>query len=145
MSGARMLAGALLAGAIVLAACGGNPAATRSGRTARPSTSTTSTTSPPSTTTTTTAPVADTFPVAPLAWTGCGSLQCASLPVPLDYADPGGARITVAVARQPARVPSQRIGSLVINPGGPGGSGIDDLPTELRVLTSTLQDRFDIV
>lgn len=51
----------------------------------------------------------------------------------------------MAVARQPARVPAERLGSLVINPGGPGGSGIDDLPTELRVLTASLQDHFDIV
>ena len=65
--------------------------------------------------------------------------------VPVDYAHPEGATLAIAVARHPAELPSQRIGSLVINPGGPGGSGIDDLPNELAVLTPELLDRFDIV
>ena len=47
--------------------------------------------------------------------------------MPLDYADPPGATIQVAVARHPAEAPAQRIGSLVVNPGGPGVSGISDL------------------
>lgn len=84
-------------------------------------------------------------PEPPLLWSPCGPLQCATLRVPLDYSRPGGARITIAVARQPARVPSQRLGSLVINPGGPGDSGIDDLSSELAVLTPEVRDRFDIV
>jgi pimeloyl-ACP methyl ester carboxylesterase len=65
--------------------------------------------------------------------------------VPLDYSRPQGTAIQIAVERHPAEVPSQRIGSLVINPGGPGGSGINDLPNELSVLTSGLLDDFDIV
>ena len=82
----------------------------------------------------------------PVAWSACGGgLQCGTVTVPLDYARPQGPTVAIAVARRPARVSSQRIGSLVINPGGPGDSGIDDLPVELRVLTPTLQNRFDIV
>jgi pimeloyl-ACP methyl ester carboxylesterase len=65
--------------------------------------------------------------------------------VPLDYARPEGPTIQIAVARHPAEEPSERIGSLVINPGGPGGSGIDDLPNELSVMPAELLDRFDIV
>jgi pimeloyl-ACP methyl ester carboxylesterase len=72
-------------------------------------------------------------------------LQCATLAVPLDYADPTGPWIHLAVARHPASDPAERIGSLFINPGGPGASGIDDLPEELEVLTPELIDRFDIV
>jgi len=85
------------------------------------------------------------LPVTPVQWTPCGDLQCASTTVPLDYTDPAGATLQVAVARHPAEDPSGRIGSLVINPGGPGGSGIDDLPNELSALTPELLDRFDIV
>jgi pimeloyl-ACP methyl ester carboxylesterase len=83
--------------------------------------------------------------VSPVQWTACGDLQCGSVTVPLDYARPDGPTIEIAVARHPAEVPSERIGSLVINPGGPGASGIDDLPNELSVLTPELLDRFDIV
>jgi pimeloyl-ACP methyl ester carboxylesterase len=101
---------------------------------------------PSTTTTSTTTPSTTTLPVTPLAWTPCnGSLQCATLTVPLDYAAPTGPTIGIAVARHLAQVPSARIGSLVINPGGPGVSGIDDFNNELSVLTPELRDDFDIV
>ncbi len=90
-------------------------------------------------------PTTSTLPVTPVAWSPCGSLQCGSVTVPLDYTHPGGTTIQIAVARHPAELPAQRIGSLVINPGGPGASGIDDLPNELRALDPAVLDRFDIV
>jgi pimeloyl-ACP methyl ester carboxylesterase len=100
----------------------------------------------PTTSTTTTSTIAPTGAVAPIAWSACGDdLQCGSVSVPLDYSHPDGPTIKIAVERRPAADPSQRIGSLVINPGGPGTSGIDDLPNELSVLTPELLDRFDIV
>ena len=46
---------------------------------------------------------------------------------------------------RPARTPAARIGSLLFNPGGPGNSGVDALPGELRTLTAGIQNRFDIV
>ncbi len=95
----------------------------------------------PAASTTTQPPLA----VTPVQWTPCGSLQCGSVTVPLDYGHSQGPTLAIAVARHPAELPSERIGSLVINPGGPGGSGIDDLPNELSVLTPGLLDRFDIV
>ena len=101
----------------------------------------TTTRAPRASTTTTQPPL----PVAPVQWAPCGDLQCGSVTVPLNYADPDGPTIQIAVARHPAEDPSHRIGSLVINPGGPGTSGIDDLPNELSVLTPELLERFDIV
>jgi pimeloyl-ACP methyl ester carboxylesterase len=96
---------------------------------------------PPSTTTSTTQP-----PVTPIAWSPCnGDLQCGTLVVPLDYAKPDGPTIPIAVARHPAEDPAARIGSLVIDPGGPGVSGIDDMANELSSLTPQLLDDFDIV
>jgi pimeloyl-ACP methyl ester carboxylesterase len=84
--------------------------------------------------------------VTPIQWSPCGSdLQCGTVVAPLDYSQPQGATIQIAVERHPALVPADRIGSLVINPGGPGGSGINDLPNELSVLTPELLDDFDIV
>ncbi|HZT64480.1 MAG TPA: alpha/beta hydrolase [Acidimicrobiales bacterium] len=108
------------------------------------STSTTATTSTTTTSTTTTVPPAP--PVPPVAWTPCqDGLQCGTVAAPLDYQHPDGRMIQIAVARHPARVPGERIGSLIINPGGPGDSGVDELPVELRVITADVQDRFDIV
>ena len=59
-----------------------------------------------------------------LAWSDCGSNQCAKLTVPIDYSHPEGDTIQLSVLNVPATDPSKRIGSLVVNPGGPGGSGV---------------------
>src|SRR5689334_10820390 len=49
--------------------------------------------------------------------------QCGQVQVPLDYDNPQGAQVLVSVMRVPATDPAHRIGSLFLNPGGPGGSG----------------------
>ncbi|MER5865030.1 alpha/beta hydrolase [Kitasatospora sp. NPDC002040] len=70
--------------------------------------------------------------VAPVSWTPCnpdpskpdpGIFDCAVYPVPLDYAHPSGEKIGIAMMRRRAGNPAKRIGSLFLNPGGPGGSG----------------------
>lgn len=59
----------------------------------------------------------------PVSWEGCGrGLECTNALVPLNYADPDGTAITLGLVRRPATA-SPRLGSLFINPGGPGGSG----------------------
>ena len=70
-------------------------------------------------------------PVVPkLAWTECGGgFQCASAKVPLDHDRPAGRTIEVALVRRPAADPANRIGSLFLNPGGPGISGIEFVRT----------------
>jgi pimeloyl-ACP methyl ester carboxylesterase len=128
----------VLAVAVVTAGCAqsGPPSPQAQSHPHRAPTTTSSTT-----TTSTTQP-----PVSPLVWLPCnGDLQCATLDVPLDYANPGGATIGIAVERHPAEDPAARIGSLVIDPGGPGVSGIDDMTNELDSLTPQLLDDFDIV
>jgi pimeloyl-ACP methyl ester carboxylesterase len=82
-----------------------------------------------------------------LRWEGCGGrLQCARLRVPLDYAKPAGETIELALVRAPARKPQQRIGSLLVNPGGPGGSGVSFVrATAEGFYGQPLRDRFDIV
>jgi pimeloyl-ACP methyl ester carboxylesterase len=66
---------------------------------------------------------------AKVAWTKChsdlGPFQCGTVQVPLDYDQPNGATISLALVRLPASDPAHRIGSLFLNPGGPGGSGVD--------------------
>ncbi len=79
-----------------------------------------------------------------LQWSKCdGGFECARLRVPLDYADPGGRTLSLAIARHVASNPDQRIGSLLMNPGGPGGSAIDLI--EHDPLSTGLTARFDIV
>lgn len=59
-----------------------------------------------------------------LKWEGCGSGQdCAEAEVPLDYADPTGDTVTLELRRSPAE--GEARGTLFVNPGGPGGSGVD--------------------
>ena len=132
---------AALVGTLFLGGCAGLPAAGPSAAPPQATTTTATTATTTTTTTTTTQP-----PVTPIAWSPCmGDLQCGTLVVPLNYADASGPTISIAVARHPAEVPADRIGSLVIDPGGPGVSGIDDMPNELSVLTPQLLDDFDIV
>ena len=69
---------------------------------------------------------------AGISWQHCATpelptRECGELVVPLDYDEPEGATITLAVARVPASDQAARIGSLITNPGGPGGSGVDGL------------------
>jgi len=63
-----------------------------------------------------------------LRWHPCADKlapECATLSVPLSYADPGGRRIQIALDEVPATAPkSQQQGILLVNPGGPGGSGL---------------------
>ncbi|MEU9855600.1 alpha/beta hydrolase [Streptomyces sp. NPDC047974] len=66
-------------------------------------------------------------PLPPLAWTDCGTkaypkLQCGTLKVPLDHDDPAGRSITLALTRIPHTAKTSQ-GPLLVNPGGPGGSG----------------------
>jgi pimeloyl-ACP methyl ester carboxylesterase len=77
---------------------------------------------------------------------GLEAFQCTTAIVPLDYDHPKGRQIALALARLPASDPSRRIGSLFINPGGPGGSGVDVLLQAGPILFSDeVRARFDLV
>lgn len=88
-----------------------------------------------------------------LRWTSCqdqaaatAGLQCSTLEVPLDPARPEGEKIELALARKRATGSSEnRIGSLVMNPGGPGGSGIEFLASAVQAFPADLSRRFDLV
>lgn len=70
--------------------------------------------------------------------------RCAMVTVPLDYADPGGRTITVAISRLAATDPTHRVGALLLNGGGPGGGSID-LPLDFRSLMKDVGGRFDLI
>ena len=82
-----------------------------------------------------------------VTWADCSGLgrQCTTVAVPRDYADPRAGSIELAAARLPARDPDRRIGSLVINPGGPGLSGVQALAGAAQVISPEVRDVFDLV
>ncbi|MCU1461129.1 MAG: hypothetical protein JWO37_1204 [Acidimicrobiales bacterium] len=81
-----------------------------------------------------------------VTWADCGDgFQCGSLLVPLDYSGTTPGTIPLALIRLPAADPAHRIGSLVINPGGPGASGIEFARQARTYMGKGLRDRFDIV
>ncbi|MGW2250612.1 alpha/beta hydrolase [Kitasatospora sp. NPDC001660] len=90
--------------------------------------------------------------VDPVAWTPCnpdpskpdpGVYDCAVYPVPMDYDNPSGEKVGIAMMRRRASDPAKRIGSLFLNPGGPGGSGY--LWATTTRFGPEVQSRFDLI
>ena len=80
-----------------------------------------------------------------LDWQRCGLGQCATLTVPLDYAKPDDETIGISLLRMRATRPKDRVGSLVVNPGGPGGSGVDYARAADFIVGKPVRQRFDVV
>ena len=83
-----------------------------------------------------------------LKWHGCGApgFQCATLKAPLDYAQPASGDIRLAVTRKKATGPGERLGSLLVNPGGPGGSATAYLQAYAGVgYPKEVRARYDMV
>ena len=132
---------ALALSLVLLAACSSTKAP-RSGTGAASGTSTTSSTTVAST------PAA--AAATPVAWHSCrggagpSGYQCGTIQVPRNPKDPAvGGTISMYLDRRPAS--GQKIGSLLVNPGGPGASGVDFLPEVVQFLPKTVLDRFDVV
>ncbi|WP_405624250.1 alpha/beta hydrolase [Streptomyces sp. NBC_01396] len=87
----------------------------------------------------------------PLKWTRCeGSgvdprQRCATLEVPMDYAHPDGPKIDLAVSRIPSEKPSARRGALLLVPGGPGGTSLDDPSGKGQKLPQDVRDTYDLI
>ncbi len=71
--------------------------------------------------------------------------ECAELRVPVDDARPDAAGIPLAILRRPAERPEQRIGVLIVNPGGPGLSAVDYLRRSASRYDLALRERFDLI
>ncbi|MET9514991.1 alpha/beta hydrolase [Streptomyces sp. NPDC002994] len=83
-----------------------------------------------------------------LSWRDCGApgFQCATMKAPLDYRKPEKADIKLAVSRKKATGPGKRIGSLLVNPGGPGGAAIGYLQAYAAVgYPAPVRARYDMV
>ena len=82
-----------------------------------------------------------------VSWAPCkddAKMQCANVKVPLDYKKPGGKAITVAMAKLPAKG-GKPMGSLFINPGGPGSSGIAMVDVARQSFGKDVLDKYDVV
>ena len=90
-----------------------------------------------------------TVPVTGVQWHSCtgaegpAHYQCATIAVPRDPSNPSSGTISMAIDRRPAD--GQKIGSVIVNPGGPGASGVDSLPLLVAPMPNNLLARFDIV
>jgi pimeloyl-ACP methyl ester carboxylesterase len=81
-----------------------------------------------------------------LDWWSCAAdAECTTAEVPLDYDDPKGPTTRIALARVKAKDPAHRIGTLFLNPGGPGGSGVEFALDAGSFLGEDILRRFDIV
>jgi pimeloyl-ACP methyl ester carboxylesterase len=83
-----------------------------------------------------------------LSWRTCGApgFQCATMRAPLDYARPGEGDVRLAVARKKATGKGKPLGSLLVNPGGPGGSAIGYLQQYAGIgYPAKVRARYDMV
>lgn len=87
-------------------------------------------------------------PVSSLKWSPCSdakTLECTTLVVPVDRRRAGGPTMGIGITRVPASNPARRIGTLFVNPGGPGASGQTFARQIRRAISTDLSDRFDII
>jgi pimeloyl-ACP methyl ester carboxylesterase len=78
-------------------------------------------------------------------WQSCNEdFQCATLAVPIDYKNLSTGTFEIALLKYEART-SKKLGSLIVNPGGPGGSGVDYAYAAEYIFSPAILDRYDIV
>ena len=81
-----------------------------------------------------------------LKWDSCyENFECTDLLVPLDYSNLKTGTMKISVLKYAAQDPKHRIGSLVVNPGGPGASGVDYAYNAEYLFSPDVLDRYDIV
>ncbi|MFD5084022.1 alpha/beta hydrolase [Kitasatospora sp. NPDC058201] len=164
----RFLLAAVAAGTLLLTtACGGDqkPAQDQAATTPPTAATTAAGTPTPTPTPTPTAkptgaadPALKPFYGQQISWAACAPdaeaaeakidtslMKCGKLHVPLDYADPAGEALDLALIKLPAGKQDQRIGSLMVNPGGPGGSGVEMVKFGAEQFDGTLHNRFDVI
>jgi pimeloyl-ACP methyl ester carboxylesterase len=79
-----------------------------------------------------------------IAWNACDAFECAQAEVPVDYTDPAAGSIELALKRAPA-TGGKPIGSLLINPGGPGASGVDLVDSVVTTFGKDVLAQYDVV
>lgn len=91
-------------------------------------------------------PAAAPAPLPKPTWRECeGDFECATLAVPLDEARPGAGTVDLALTRLRTARKGERIGSLIVNPGGPGSSAVGYLQAAWTLIPPPVRARFDLV
>lgn len=72
-------------------------------------------------------------------------MRCATVTVPVNHAEPDGPKIDMLISKLPARKPDQRQGSLLVNPGGPGGPGVSFAGSLSEALPGPVRDSYDLI
>ncbi|SMD02826.1 alpha/beta fold hydrolase [Lentzea albidocapillata] len=88
------------------------------------------------------------YKVGAIDWKPCEekpTVDCGFLELPIDYSKPNGEKFKLAVSRLKAADPSKRIGAMVINPGGPGGSGVSFTFGADGYFSKEIIDKFDVI
>lgn len=78
-----------------------------------------------------------------VTWVNCGDAECTKIDVPRDYADPAGGTVTLSLTRVPAT--GEAMGSIFVNPGGPGGSATDYARYADSIVGEGIRQNFDVV
>ncbi|MFE1286275.1 alpha/beta hydrolase [Streptomyces sp. NPDC058751] len=133
----------LVAAALLVSACSSG-GSTTTGSSTRPAATQAVLTALPSATPSALAPYYE----QKLNWRNCGvpGFECATMKAPLDYAKPGSGDVRLAVSRKKATGPGERLGSLLVNPGGPGGSAVGYLQSYAGIgYPADVRARYDMV
>ena len=92
------------------------------------------------------AELTDQWPTPTIDWSECGTgLECGTIDVPIDYTDPNSKMATLNLVKHPATSTTKRIGSLLVNPGGPGFGGAILAERADGIYSSALLAAFDII
>ncbi|MEV7020983.1 alpha/beta hydrolase [Kitasatospora sp. NPDC093558] len=156
----RVLLTALAAGTLLLASACNDTATPAQDKAAAgtPAPAATATATPTPKPTGADDPALKTFYAQQISWAPCppdakaeqakaniAAMQCGTLHVPLDYANPAKDALDLALVKYPATKPDQRIGSLLVNPGGPGASGVEMVKYGAKDFAGALHSRFDVI
>jgi pimeloyl-ACP methyl ester carboxylesterase len=81
-----------------------------------------------------------------LTWVKCGGpFLCTDLTVPVNYSKPGGERLQLALVKYPATEKKKRLGSLIVNPGGPGASGVQYGYSAEYIVSKKILGAYDLI
>ena len=87
-----------------------------------------------------------TFQSQSLKWTPCkDGFECTQFQVPIDYSHIDGKTFILQVIKHPANLSSKRMGSLIMNPGGPGGSGIEYVQSADSIVSTSIENVYDLI